>query len=461
MTGASSQPQRKRRRGRLVLAAAAALVTLSLSAAQSPPATQASRAAQEKPQAEAALAGAQEAMEGKDYATASMLLESFLFVYPGHVGALFNLAYCYSLQGRFADAMDLYRQTLEMDPTLIPARMNLGLLLLDRDKPAEAVAEFDQVLEAEPRHPHAHLYRGAALERLGYKDKALEEYRQAAELDPQGLESRRAALKLLLQEEKWEPAEKVVRELLALSPAEADLYSLEAGLLENQGKTAEALAAYESYFEREAAGSSASRDVLGELHLRAGRLARQMGKPEDALRHFQAAQEQGSGQSAQTGRIEQAETLASLQRWSEAIPLYAAALEKQPENADLRATLGHAYLEDHQYEPAARELLAALRLDPERVETYNHLASALYLSGALAGAIEILDRRAARAQETPATLFLRAISYDKLHQCGPAIAYYEKFLAGNKDESSDQYFQATGRLRALKRSCRDRRRQIE
>ena len=54
------------------------------------------------PQAQAALAGAQEAMERKDYGTAAMLLESFLFVYPGHTGALFNLAYCYSLQGRAA-----------------------------------------------------------------------------------------------------------------------------------------------------------------------------------------------------------------------------------------------------------------------------------------------------------------------------------------------------------------------
>ncbi|MBI4465830.1 MAG: hypothetical protein HY656_00180, partial [Acidobacteria bacterium] len=99
-----------------------------------------------------------------------------------------------------------------------------------------------------------------------------------------------------------------------------------------------------------------------------------------------------------------------------------------------------------------------VRTDPTRVEAYNHLASALTLSGDLAGANRVLDQRAVYAPETPGTLFLRARNYDQLRQCGLAIDYYERFLALNRDSRSDQYFQATGRLRLLRNVCRERRR---
>jgi len=444
-------------RGGLVVVAMAALLAFPASG-QPPRATpKALPPSQEKPPAAAALAGAQEALERQDYDTAAMLLESFLFVYPGHSEALFNLAYCYSLQGRTADAIDLYRQTLEVDPSLLPPRFNLGLLLLEAGKPAEAVAEFEEVLDSQPDHARAHLYRGVGLDRLGHKERALEEYRRAAELDPRAAAPRHAALPLLLQKHAWGDAETLVRQLLDITPGDAELTLALAELLVNQDEAEAALAAYSDFLDAHPEGESASPSTLGEIHMRAGWLARKLGRTEEALHHFRGARERGGDYYAQSSAVEEADTLAALKRWKDAIALYEAAVARQPGSAELHAALGYAYLENQQFELAGRELLAALRLDPERIESYNHLASALYLSGALEGAIEVLDRRAARAPETPGTLFLRAISYDKLNQCGPAILYYGKFLAGNVDKESNQYFQASGRLRALKRSCRDRR----
>ncbi len=150
--------------------------------------------------------------------------------------------------------------------------------------------------------------------------------------------------------------------------------------------------------------------------------------------------------------------LAELDRWAEALPLYEKAAAAEPANADLRGALGFAYLQAKQYPRAAEELQAALRLDSRQVETYNHLASALYLGGNFAGAIGVLEQRARLAEETPGTLFLRAVCYDKLAQCRPAMDYYERFLAVNRDTNSDAYFESTGRLRLLKNTCKQRRR---
>lgn len=434
--------------------AAAVLFALPVLAQQTPKPPPPKRTMAEKPPAETALAAAQQAIDRQDYATAVTILENFLFEHPGQAEALFNLAYCYSLQGRMADAMEMYRQTLEVDPKLFAAHLNLGLLLLNDGQPAPAAEELQRAAELDPNHYRAQLYAAVALERSGQADKALEHYRRAAALDSQQEEPRRAILALLVEKDDIAGAEAVLEELRALAPGDPSLARLQGDLRLRQGKREEALAAYEEYLQAQPGDPA--------VHLQVGRLYRELGKPEEALRHFTAAEPNSAapGSSDPSGRlslVERADTLAALKRWNEAIPLYHEALTGDPANAELHAALGYALLQNRNFPEAVVELTEALQRDPSRVETYNHLASALYLSGNLAGVIEVLDRRATHAEETPATLFLRAISYDKLKQCGPAITYYKKFLALNRDTASDQYFQATGRLRLLKSSCRDYR----
>lgn len=414
------------------------------------------RAPQEPPgqkqDARVALGAAQAAMERKDYVTAARLLENFLLEQPGQVEALFNLAYCYTLLDRTADAIDTYRETLEVDPKLFSARLNLGLLLLNTNQPVEAAAELERARELDPKNYRAHYYAGVALERSGKKEEALERYRHAAELDPKKTEPRRALLELLLEKGNLAEAEAVVEQLRQLQPDDARLLRLRADLQLEQGRPGDALAAYEEYLKAEPQDA--------EAHLAVGRLYRAEGRAEEALPHFLAAEQTGGPGHAWTAAYESARTLAALKRYGEAIPRYRRALELMGDDVDVEvnAELGHALLEDRQYGEAARVLSQVVQADPDRAEAYNQLASALYLGGDLAGAIGALDRRAAHAEETMGTLFLRAVSYDKLRQCGPAIDYYEKFLTLNGEARTDQYFQATGRLRLLRNVCRERRR---
>jgi len=433
------------------LAGVAAAILLALPVmGQQPAKPPAKQPAAPQQSAQAALAGAQQAIEEKQYDTAIALLENFLLENPGHGEALFNLAYAYSLAGRNSDAIETYRQALEVEPKLFPARFNLGVLLLRSDKPAEAAEELLHAAELEPENYRAHLFAAAALKSSGRKEEALAHYRRAAELKPDEAEPRRAMLALLLEKNDVAGAEAVLDELLVLQPEAPDLMRLRGEFLLQKNQFEEALATFEKGLE--------VKPEDADLHLTVARLYRAQGKPEEALRHFEAASRSaGESESAESLR-ERAELLAELDRWAEALPLYEAAAAREPENAEARAGLGFAYLETKQYARAAEELQAALRLNPRQVKTYDHLASALYLGGNLGGAIQVLDRRATVAEETPGTLYLRAISYDKLQQCEPAIAFYERFLAVNQDKNSDAYFQSTARLRQLKKSCKPRRR---
>ena len=55
-------------------------------------------------------------------------------------------------------------------------------------------------------------------------------------------------------------------------------------------------------------------------------------------------------------------------------------------------------------------------------------------------------------------MFMRAASYDKLGQAAEALGAYQKFLAVNKDENSDMYFEATSRARALASELKNKKR---
>jgi tetratricopeptide (TPR) repeat protein len=418
----------------------------------------AKKAADQEQAAALALSGAHEAINQKEYDTAITLLENFLFEHPGHAQALSTLAYTYALQHRYREAVDLYRQTLEVDPNLAEARLNLAtLLLFQEEKPAEAAVEFQRVLKALPDSYEAHFYLAIALERQEQADQALLHYRRAAELNPDSREPLEAMLFVLFGREDWEQADEVLQELSRRAPDDTTFLKARAELLRRQDKPAKALEAYEKFLAASTTNPSVSPQEQARAHLESGRLARKLGQGEKAVEHFRAARSAGGDAYRKNSLTEEAETLAWLGRYQEALPLYEEIVAATPDNPDLLAGLGFVYLQTKQYAKAVPPLARTLQLDPKRVEIYNDLASALFLSDNLSAAIEALDRRATLAPETPGTLYLRAVSYDRMHQCLAAIDFYEKFLALNCDTQSDQYFNATARLRGLKKTCRQRR----
>lgn len=447
------------RRCCLAAAVMALLAAGAVSAAQQEPPS-AKKAAEQERAAALALSGAQEAIAQKEYDTAITLLENFLFEHPGHAQALSTLAYTYGLQHRYREAIDLYRQTLEVTPNLAEARLNLAtLLLFQEEKPAEAAAEFQRVLETMPDSYEAHFYLAIALERQEQTDQALLHYRRATELNPDSRDPLEAMLFVLFGREDWEQADEVLQELSRRAPDDTSLLEARADLLRQQNKPAKALEAYEKFLAASTANPSVSPQERARAHLESGRLARKLGQGDKAVEHFRAARSAGGDAYRKISLTEEAETLAWLGRYQEALPLYEEIVAATPDNPDLLAGLGFVYLQTKQYAKAVPPLARTLQLEPKRVEIYNDLASALFLSDNLAGAIEALDRRAALAPETPGTLYLRAVSYDRMDQCLAAIEFYEKFLALNRDTASDQYFHAAARVRGLKKTCRERRRE--
>jgi tetratricopeptide (TPR) repeat protein len=80
-------------------------------------------------------------------------------------------------------AEDAYRQALEIDPSMVDARLNLGRLLHEAGRTVEAEGHYRSALESRPDDSTALFNLGVALQDLGRPAEAAEIYEKALELD--------------------------------------------------------------------------------------------------------------------------------------------------------------------------------------------------------------------------------------------------------------------------------------
>jgi tetratricopeptide (TPR) repeat protein len=96
---------------------------------------------------------------------------------------LYESALNLELAGRSDEASDAYKAALELDRTLVSARINLGRLLHAAKKPAEAESLYRTALEQDPRNAVAAFNLGVALEDQARHDAAIEAYTRALDID--------------------------------------------------------------------------------------------------------------------------------------------------------------------------------------------------------------------------------------------------------------------------------------
>ncbi len=84
----------------------------------------------------------------------------------------------------FDDALDAYRRTLEIDPYLVPALINLANIHYARSEMAEAQALYERAIALEPDVFESHFNLGNIFHDLGRYTEAQECYREALRINP-------------------------------------------------------------------------------------------------------------------------------------------------------------------------------------------------------------------------------------------------------------------------------------
>lgn len=392
------------------------------------------------------LADAQAATDRKDYEMAVKDYEGYLTKQPNDANVHFQLGYAYTAMQRASDAKAEYQKAIAIDPKMAPAYLNLGLTLLETD-PNEAVSILQKASELTPNEARPKFLLGLALERSGKLPAAIEQYESAKKLDDKVFDIRFSLGRVLLNSDRATDAELEFRAALALRPDSGPAHLGIAKCLKTEKKFDDEQSELASYLETQPKDVDARLDRVSAL--------RALEKDDEALAELDRAAAAGP-ENLRALKL-RSEIYLEKKRYADAVPVLEKAAALAPQDQEIPSRLGHSYLEKKDYPAAVKELIVAYKMAPNANDVLGDLVAAQYLNNNYPAALDGLDLLSKREQLPPASLFVRASCYDKLGKPADAIEAYQQFLQVNKDQNNDMYFEATARVRTLKREMQNKR----
>ncbi len=145
-------------------------------------------------------------------------------------------------QGKMSDAIEQYRQALQINPDLADASYNWGVTLARQGKANEAVEHFERALQINPDSANAHFEFGNALNTLGKAAEAMEHFERAVQINPDFAEAHDSLGNSLAREGKWIEAIKHYEQAVQIKPDFASAHANLGVALAGQGKLDEAIA---------------------------------------------------------------------------------------------------------------------------------------------------------------------------------------------------------------------------
>ncbi|MGA2749322.1 MAG: tetratricopeptide repeat protein [Verrucomicrobiota bacterium] len=144
----------------------------------------------------------------------------------------------------FAEAVQTYRQAIQLNPASSQARYNLGLTWQAQGRDADAIAEFEQAVRLNPDLEAAHFDLAGALSRAGNWDAALAHYQAVTRLNPDRADAWNSVGYCCAMLNKMDQAADAFRQIIRLRPNDSGAYGNLGNALAAQNKTGDAISVY-------------------------------------------------------------------------------------------------------------------------------------------------------------------------------------------------------------------------
>lgn len=151
--------------------------------------------------------------------------------------------------GRPADALELCRQALALEPGRPDVLVFAGMLALDLGDHAQAAELYAAAVAARPRFAEGHYNLGNALKSLGQMDEAAVAYRRAIELKPDLAEAHNNLGNVLQGQGQLEEAAEAYRRTLDLMPGVAEAQRNLGMVMGKLGRPGESVGAFRRALE--------------------------------------------------------------------------------------------------------------------------------------------------------------------------------------------------------------------
>ena len=160
------------------------------------------------------------------------------------IDQLFRQGNAAQAAGDFAEAEQVFRRVIQLDPQNAGPYNNLGNALYEQGNLEEAIASYRRAIELAPQYAYAHRNLGNALRAQGNLEEAIANYRRAIEIDPQYTNAYNSLGNALRAQGNLEEAIASYRRAIELDPQYTSAYSNLGIALRNQGNLEEAIANY-------------------------------------------------------------------------------------------------------------------------------------------------------------------------------------------------------------------------
>ncbi len=171
--------------------------------------------------------------------------------------------------GSLSDAEAAYREAVRTNPKFAPAQFGLGNVYVRQGRLAEAEAAYRAAIAADPTMAAAHMNLGVVYYQLGSLSKAAEAYDAALRLQPDDAQTLYLLAAVRIQGSQLSEAEELLNRAKAAQPDLAEVYYGLGALYKLQGKTEEAISAFETFLSlgtaQDPAAMDAARAELREL----------------------------------------------------------------------------------------------------------------------------------------------------------------------------------------------------
>jgi Flp pilus assembly protein TadD len=173
-------------------------------------------------------------------------------------------------QFKHKEAADSFRRALQLDPSLVTARINLGIALFNVPDLPAAQKELQAAVTAAPAAPQPHYVLGLAAKTQNRTEEAIAEFQKVLQIDPNDVGANVNLGQLYAQQRKYPEAITVLRKAIAAEPYNATgLYNLGTSLM-RAGQREEGTKVIAQFQELRNRGTGTT---LGANYLEQGRYA--------------------------------------------------------------------------------------------------------------------------------------------------------------------------------------------
>lgn len=247
---------------------------------------------------------------------------------------------------------------------------------------AEAEQIYRQILALQPNHANALRMLGLLARQANRHDAAADLLRRAIAVNPSDVESYNDLAIALSAQGRLEEATAALAQAVRLRPGAAQIHFNLGTLLANRGCDDEAIAAFRQALRLMPAYPSALNNLGNSLRTK-GRIDEAIAAYNEALRVDPAFHDACNNLGL---------TLAQVKRFDEAIAVYRQALQLKPDSAVTHYNFAIAMGSLGRLDEAIAGYFKALELDPAYADAYNNLGNALKDCGRRDEALGCFDR---------------------------------------------------------------------